>query len=41
MLTVDFRGCDGNRKTYSVATGIIQVRNDGSVEKNGSSVDVF
>lgn len=39
-LRVNFRGCDGNQKIYSIAIRIIQVRNDGSMDKSYSIVDV-
>lgn len=39
LSRMDFRGCDGNKKTYSVAIGIIQVKNDVSVKNSDSSVD--
>lgn len=32
MLKVDLKGCNENKKIYSKAIGIIQVRNDDSIE---------
>lgn len=39
LSRIDFKGCDGNKKTYSVAIGVILVKNEGSVEKSDSIVD--
>ena len=32
MLKADLKGCNENQKIYSKAIGIIQVRNDDSIE---------